>query len=109
MTNRGYPAGYVYFFDFPGGGRAVGGRSAARLFAVGVSGLARLADPNSQQLVQWVRFTADELKRGQAKETQAGGLRYKVSIMMDANTTNLGGTTFYFLDSVKIFVGVRAE
>jgi hypothetical protein len=107
-TNRGYPAGYVYFFDFPGGGRNIGGRSVARLFAVGVSGLSRPTDPNSQQVVQWVRFTADELRRGQSKETQAGGLRYKVSIV-SADVTTVGGTAFYYMDSVKILVGVRVE
>ena len=107
-TKSGDPAGYVYFFDFPGGGKRVGSRSVARNFAVGVSGLAILSDPKSKQIEQWLRFTADELKRGAAKTARAGQLEYKVGIQ-DAQTTSLGGKTYYYMDSVKIVVGVRGE
>jgi hypothetical protein len=101
-TNRGYPAGYVYFFGWVGQSYNVGDTSIAPDIQILVSGLANLSKPTSQQLQNVISFRASEMRPGVSRSARAGSLYYTVTI----ERAKIRDGNFFDMGSVAIRVDV---
>jgi TIR domain len=105
-TTQGIPAGFIYFYDFPGGGVIVGdgSRSTAQRFAVHVSGLSDPARLDSPRVKEVIIFDAGEMVIGTVRTVTAGALRFSAMIE-DARFDQRYGVRF-LMDTVRVKVDV---
>jgi hypothetical protein len=107
QNDAGAPVGYIYFYDFPGGGINLpdGIHSIAGKFSLLVSGI---SDPNragSARVKNSILFDAGEMTAGNRKQITAGALSFTV-IIEDAKLEHSSATK-YFMDSVRCKVEVQ--
>jgi hypothetical protein len=77
----GQALGYVYFFNFPGGGfQTSPTTSYAATLGVMISGVQNINDPSSPQVQSEVDFSGASLSQGASRSAQAGALLYLVTI-----------------------------
>jgi len=106
LTDQRQPAGYIYFYGFPGGGLmcTVNGRtrSSATQFEVLVSGI---SDVESKRAQSSIKFKAPEMEPGSSRTTIAGGLQFTATILSVEFTD--GVRSRYWMDSIIIRVDVQ--
>lgn len=108
QSDSGAPLGFIYFYDFPGGGTKAldGTRSAASRFSVLVSGISDTSQSGSSPRVKSsIVFDAEELSKGSRKRVRAGALQFTVTIQAATLDPSSGR---YLMDSVRCKVDVQA-
>jgi hypothetical protein len=106
-AESGVSLGYIYFYDFPGGGTRLGDgvHSAARRFSVLVSGISDFSRLESPRAKSSIVFDAGEMQVGSQKRTNAGALQFTVT--MEAVRLDHSSGEKYLMDSVRCKVDVQ--
>jgi hypothetical protein len=101
------PLGYVYFYGWAGQAYNCGkGKSIVPDLIVLVSGLANLTDSNSPMEKSQVQFTAAEDSMGTVKSTDAGALRFKVTL--EKAEVEMRSRPYFSMGSLGVRVDVSA-
>jgi len=94
----GGPVGYAYFFGWKGQAyRTSPDSSKAPDIQILVSGLANLADLNSESRGNAICFSAQEMSPGASRSARAGALEFKITIL---EATQLNGGKYFDMGSV---------
>jgi hypothetical protein len=101
------PVGYIYFYGWAGQAYNCGhGKSIVPDLIVLVSGLANLTDSNSPMEKSQVQFTAAKDPTGTNKSTEAGALRFNITL--EKAEIEMRGRPYFVMGSQGVRVDVSA-
>jgi hypothetical protein len=105
-TTGNSPIGYVYFYDFPGGGLMLSKeRSVAANLSILISGITDLTNINSPSQQSSIDFAAGEMQVGVSRSARAGALNY-IATITRVDIVPINNQPYYDMQTIEVRMDV---